>query len=60
MFIAPRTNRGGGGLVLYWKSTIDAIVECINNNKENEWRFTGFYSETKTQKGLNHGIYLEV
>ena len=51
MFIAPRTNAharggGGGGLVLFWKLTIDVTVEgfsknyidaITNKNKENEW-----------------------
>lgn len=42
MFIAPRTNRGGG-LVLFWRLTIDVsfsknyIDAIINKNKENEW-----------------------
>ena len=45
MFIAPRSNRGGG-LVLYWRESIDVTVEgssknyidaIINKNTENEW-----------------------
>ena len=56
MFIAPRTNRGGG-LVLFWRSSIDVSVKgssknyidaIINRNKENEWRFTGFYGKLET------------
>ncbi|KAL0001342.1 hypothetical protein SO802_015123 [Lithocarpus litseifolius] len=58
MFIALRMNRGGG-LVLFWRSTIDVTVTgfsknyidaIINKNKENEWRFTRFYGEPETQK----------
>ena len=45
MFIAPRTNRGGG-LVLFWRLKIDVTVKgfsknyidaIINKNKENKW-----------------------
>lgn len=45
MFIAPRSNRGGG-LVLYWRESTDVTVEgssknyidaIINKNTENEW-----------------------
>ena len=45
MFIAPRSNKGGG-LVLYWRELIDVMVEgssknyidaIINKNTENEW-----------------------
>ena len=48
MFIAPRTNMGGG-LVFFWRLTIDVTVKgfsknyidaIINKNKENKWRFT--------------------
>ena len=61
-FIAPRTNKGGGGeggLVLFWKSVIDVTVEgfsknyidaIINKNRENEWQFIEFYGKSKTQK----------
>ena len=44
IFIAPRTNRGGG-LVLFWRSSINVIVDgssknyidaIINKNQENE------------------------
>ena len=60
LFITPRTNKGGG-LVLFWKSTIDVTVEgsgknyidaIINKNQENEWQFTGFYGEPKTQRRI--------
>ena len=60
IFIAPRPNRGGG-LVLFWRSLIDVSVvgssknfidAIINRNKEDEWRFTGFYGEPETHKRL--------
>ena len=58
IFIAPRLNKGGG-LVLFWRSSIDVSVVglsknyidvIINKNKEDECRFTGFYGEPKTQR----------
>ena len=45
IFIAPRPNRGGG-LVLFWRSSIDISVvgssknfidAIINRNKEDDW-----------------------
>ena len=60
IFVAPRPNRGGG-LVLFWRSLIDVSVvgssknfidAIINRNKEDEWRFTGFYGEPETHKRL--------
>ena len=60
MFVAPRQNRGGG-LALFWRDSIDVTVEgsgrnyidaIINKNKEDEWRFTGFYGEPKTQRRI--------
>ena len=45
MFVVPRANRGGG-LVLFWKESIEVTVEgsdknhinaIINKNKEDEW-----------------------
>ena len=56
MFIIPRTSRGGG-LVLFWRSSIVVTVEwsdknhidaIINKDMEDEWRFTGFYGEPET------------
>ena len=53
-WVVPRVGRGGG-LVLYWKASINLTVEdsdryyidaMINKNTENEWRLTGFYGET--------------
>ena len=49
----------GGGLVLFWKSSINLTVEdsskyyidvCINKNTVQEWRFTGFYGEVETAR----------
>ena len=60
IFVSPRTSRGGG-LVLFWRSSVDVSVEgsnkshidtIINKNKESEWRFTGFYGELDTQKQI--------
>ena len=63
MFVSPRTSRGGG-LVMFWRSTIDVSVEgsdknhidtIINKNKESEeseWYFIGFYGEPDTQKRI--------
>ena len=45
MFVSPRISRGGG-LVLFWRSSVDVSVEesdkshidtIINKNKESEW-----------------------
>ena len=60
LFIAPRSNRGGG-LVLFWRLPIDVTMEglgknyidaIINKNQDNEWRFTGFYGEPETQRRI--------
>ena len=60
MFVSPRTSKGGG-LVLFWRSSIDNSVEgsdknhidaIINKNKDTEWRFKGFYDEPDTQKRI--------
>ena len=56
MFVVPCVN-WGGGLALFWKNSIDVIVETfsknhidsiINKGKEDAWRFTGFYGEPIT------------
>lgn len=48
---------------MYWKEDFDLTIETfswnhidttINKNKEDEWRFTGFYGELDTQK--RHGL----
>ena len=60
MFVSPRTSRGGG-LVMFWRSTIDVSIEgsdknhidtIINKNKESKWYFIGFYGEPDTQKRI--------
>ena len=49
----------GGGLALFWKSSINLTIEdlsnyyidvCIDKNTVQEWRFTGFYGEPKTTR----------
>ena len=49
----------GGGLALFWKKDVVVDVESsslnhidflINKGKEDEWRFTGFYGASETQK----------
>ena len=54
----PREDRGGG-LVLFWKSSINFRIEdshkyyndaSIDENTSNEWRLTGFYGELETAK----------
>ena len=56
--MVPREGRRGG-LALFWKSSIDLMVEdssnyhidtWIDKNKESEWCFTGFYSELETSR----------
>ena len=55
-WVEPRVGRGGG-LVLYWKASVNLTVEdsdrhyidaVINKNTKNEWRLTGFYGEPDT------------
>ena len=57
-WVVPRVGRGGG-LVLYWKVSINLMVEdsdryyidaMIDKNKENEWRLMGFYGEPNTAR----------
>ena len=57
-WVVPRVERSGG-LVLYWKASIDLMVEgldryyidaVIDKNTENEWRLTGFYGEPNTAR----------
>ena len=52
-WVVPREGRGGG-LVLFWKATINLTIEdsnksyidaFINKNSENEWRLMGFYGK---------------
>ncbi|XP_075675032.1 uncharacterized protein LOC142644270 [Castanea sativa] len=62
-WVVPRVGRGGG-LVLYWKASINLKVEdldrhyidaVIDKNTENEWRLTGFYGEPDTARRLKLG-----
>ena len=57
-WVVPRVGRGGG-LVLYWKATINLKVEgadryyidaVIDKVTENEWRLMGFYGEPETTR----------
>ena len=57
-WVMPRVGRSGG-LVLYWKASVNLIVEdsdrhyidvVINKNTDNEWRLTGFYGEPDTAR----------
>ena len=56
--MVPRQGKGGG-LILFWKSTINLEVESshqyyidatIDKGTKNEWRLTGFYDEPETSK----------
>ena len=58
LFEVPRKTKGGG-LAIFCKEDFDLDIEAfslnhtdttINKNKENEWRFTGFYGELDTHK----------
>ena len=59
-WVVSKVNRGGG-LVLFWKNTVNLTVvdshryyinTIINGNSENEWRFIGFYGEPETVRRL--------
>lgn len=52
----------GGGLAVFWKHDVDLLVDTyssnhidtiINQGKEDEWKFIGFYGEPKTK---NHHV----
>lgn len=56
--MVPSDNRGGG-LVLFWKNTVNLTVEdsskyfidaWIDKNLDQRWRFTGFYGEPETAR----------
>ena len=56
--VVPKVGRNGG-LVLYWRSTINLTIEgsnknfidaVIDNGLESEWRLTGFYGELETAR----------
>ena len=49
----------GGGLVLFWKTSVEIDIESssvnhidatVNKNSNDPWRFTGFYGELETHK----------
>ena len=51
LFYVERNHRGGGGLALYWKNSMDVHVDSfskyhidsiINKGNDEAWRFTGF------------------
>ena len=57
-WVVPRSTRGGG-LVLFWKNSINLKVvgshryyidAVINKNERDEWRFIGFYGEPDAAK----------
>ena len=57
-WVVPRVGRSGG-LVLYWRSSINLTIEgsdknfihaVIDKGLESEWRLTGFYGEPKTAR----------
>lgn len=59
LFEVPRRNRASG-LAIIWKEDFNLEIETfsnyhidttINKNKDDEWRFTGFYRESDTQLG---------
>ena len=59
LFYVEKNPRGGGGLALYWKNSIDVHVDSfskyhidsiINKGGDEAWRFTGFYGEPTTHK----------
>ena len=56
--VVPKEGHGGG-LALFWKSSINLVIEdsssyfidtWIDKNKEHEWRFTSFYGELATSR----------
>ena len=61
MFYVEKNPKGGGGLALYWKNSIDVWVDSfskyhidsiINKGSDEAWRFTGFYGEPATHKRM--------
>ena len=57
-WVVPKVGRGGG-LVLYWKASINLTMEdsdryyidaVIDKNMENEWKLMGFYGELDTTR----------
>lgn len=63
-WVVPREARGGG-LTLFWKSSVNLVVEdsssyyidkWIDKEMEHEWRFTGFMGNQKLPGGVKCGI----
>ena len=59
LFYVENNPRGGGGLALYWKNSIDVHVDSfskyhidyiIDKGGDEAWRFTCFYGEPVTHK----------
>ena len=57
-WVVPKVGRSGG-LVLYWRSSINLSIEgsnkyyidaVINKDQESEWHLTSFYGEPKTTR----------
>ena len=62
-WVIPRVGRSGG-LVLYWKASINLMVEgldiyyidaVIDKNKKNKWRLTRFLGNLINQDDMKHG-----
>ena len=56
--MVPKEGKGGG-LVLFWKKTINLKIEgshkyyidaSIDKDNENEWQLIGFYGEPETTR----------
>ena len=57
-WVVPRVGHGGG-LVLFWRSSVNLVVmdssnyyidTWIDKGTSNKWRFTGFYGEPETSR----------
>ena len=57
-WVVPRVGYGGG-LVLFWRSSVNLVVmdssnyyidTWIDKGTSNKWRFTGFYGEPETSR----------
>ena len=62
-WVIPRVGRSGG-LVLYWKASINLMVEgldiyyidaVIDKNKKNKWRLTRFLGNLIKQEDMKRG-----
>ena len=61
LFYVERNLRGGAGLALYWKNSIDVHVDSfseyhidsiIDKGSDEVWRFIGFYGELVIRKRI--------